>query len=200
MQALIARFVRTEERMRTYLQAKTMATSLRESLAAQGVAFTHAQCPEAVAKQFGFADWNILAAKIRAAERPVDHAGPVTLPAPIPVLRIASLELAREFYVDYLGFEFDWGGESPGTEYAQVSRGEVQLHLALESAGGKSAALLFRGVEGLAEFHRELSNRRGKFTASDIRFTPYDSREFEVADPFGNRLRFWENNPPGVSG
>ena len=23
--------------------------------------------------------------------------------------------------------------------------------------------------------------------------------EFEVTDPFGNRLRFWENNPPGVA-
>ena len=24
-------------------------------------------------------------------------------------------------------------------------------------------------------------------------------REFEVTDPFGNLLRVWENNPPGVA-
>ena len=44
-----------------------------------------------------------------------------------------------------------------------------------------------------------LMARRGKFAPTEIRFTPWDSREFEVMDPFGNQLRFWENNPPGVA-
>ena len=43
MQALIESFVRTEDRMRTYLQSKGMAKSLRESLAALGVELTHSQ-------------------------------------------------------------------------------------------------------------------------------------------------------------
>jgi len=58
MQALIESFVRKEDRMRTYLQAKAMAKSLRESLAALSVDLTHSQCLEIVAQQFGFRDWN----------------------------------------------------------------------------------------------------------------------------------------------
>jgi hypothetical protein len=75
----------------------------------------------------------------------------------------------------------------------------VQLHLAEDSEGGKPAALLFRDMTGLTALHRELVARKGKFAPTEIRFTPWDSREFEVTDPFGNRLRFWENNPPGVA-
>ena len=188
--------------MRTFLQSKAMATSLRESLAARGVALSHGQCLEIVAKQFGFADWNILAAKIRVDTQPrAQAAREVTLPEPIPVLRVASLAAAREFYVDFLGFVFDWG-DDPLPErpaYAQVSRNGVQLHVAEASEGGRAASLLFRGVEGLDAFHRELVARRGRFAPSDIVFTRWDSREFEVIDPFGNHLRFWENNPPGVA-
>lgn len=50
--------------MRTYKDAKAMAKSLRGSLAARGASFSHNECLEIVAKQFGFADWNTLAAKV----------------------------------------------------------------------------------------------------------------------------------------
>jgi len=50
--------------MRTYKDAKAMAKSLRDSLAARRVSFSHSECLEIVAKQFGFVDWNILAAKV----------------------------------------------------------------------------------------------------------------------------------------
>lgn len=75
----------------------------------------------------------------------------------------------------------------------------MQLHLAADGEGGKATALLFRDMRGLTALHRELVARQGKFTPTDIRFTPWGSREFEVTDPFGNHLRFWENNPPGVA-
>ena len=53
--------------MLTFLDAKNMARSLRAGLANRNVAITHAQALELVASQFGFDDWNILAAKIAAA-------------------------------------------------------------------------------------------------------------------------------------
>jgi len=188
--------------MRTYLQSKDMAKSLRESLAALDVNLTHGQCLDIVAKQFGFHDWNILAAKLRGETmRGESGEGPVSLEPPIPVLRITSLAAAKEFYVDFLGFEFDWGNDEPqaGGAYAQVSRDGVQLHLAQESEGGRTAALLFRDMQGLTALHRELVARKGKFAPTEIFFTRWDSREFEIIDPFGNHLRFWENNPPGVA-
>ena len=209
MQALIGSFTGTEDRMRTYLQAKAMAKSLRDALAARDTALSHSECLEIVAKQFGFGDWNILAAKIRI-ETEADASGErsIALAPPIPVLQITSLAAAKEFYVDFLGFKFDWGHEAiePAESsessdiYTQVSRDGVQLHLALATSGGRPATLLFRDMRGLTALHREISERKGRFAPTPIRFTPYDSREFEVTDPFGNRLRFWENNPPGMAG
>lgn len=53
--------------MSTYAEAKAMAKSLRDSLAAQRISFSHSQCLEIVARQLGCADWNTLAAKLRPA-------------------------------------------------------------------------------------------------------------------------------------
>ena len=56
--------------MRTYIDAKAMAKSLRNSLAASRVLLSHSKCLEIVAKQFGFADWNMLAAKLEESGQP----------------------------------------------------------------------------------------------------------------------------------
>src|SRR6185437_9009752 len=47
-----------------------MAKSLRSCLAAQSVVLSHSQCLEIVAKQFGFADWNTLSARMLPATAP----------------------------------------------------------------------------------------------------------------------------------
>ncbi len=52
--------------MRTYKDSKSMAKSLRASLAARSVLLSHGESLEIVAKQFGFADWNTLSAKLHA--------------------------------------------------------------------------------------------------------------------------------------
>jgi hypothetical protein len=53
--------------MHTYLDAKSMAKALRQSLAARSVTLSHSDCLEIVAQQFGLRDWNMLAARIEAA-------------------------------------------------------------------------------------------------------------------------------------
>jgi hypothetical protein len=58
--------------MRDFRDAKSMAHSLRDALKAKAVETTHSECLELIAKAFGFDSWNILSAKIDAAER---HAG-----------------------------------------------------------------------------------------------------------------------------
>lgn len=55
--------------MRTYKDAKTMAKSLRGSLAAGNIVLSHSKCLEIVARQFGFADWNTLAARLDVPEQ-----------------------------------------------------------------------------------------------------------------------------------
>src|SRR5262249_52877992 len=51
----------------------------------------------------------------------------------IPILRIFSVEKAKEFYVDYLGFSVDWEHhfEENTPAYLQVCRGGLMLHLLL---------------------------------------------------------------------
>lgn len=53
--------------MNTYLDAKTMAKTLRKSLSARQFNLSHSDCLELVAQQFGLANWNMLAAKIDIA-------------------------------------------------------------------------------------------------------------------------------------
>jgi ClpX C4-type zinc finger/Glyoxalase superfamily protein len=55
--------------MRDFRDAKTMAHSLRHALKARAVEITHSDSLELIAKAFGFDNWNILSAKIDAAER-----------------------------------------------------------------------------------------------------------------------------------
>ena len=50
--------------MFTQKNAKTMAKSLRDSLVDRNVSLSHSTCLEIVARQFGFADWNTLSAKL----------------------------------------------------------------------------------------------------------------------------------------
>ena len=57
--------------MRTHKDAKAMAKSLRDSLAARSVLLSHSDCLEIVAKQSGFADWNTLSAKLDVESRSV---------------------------------------------------------------------------------------------------------------------------------
>ena len=59
--------------MRSYSDAKAMARTLRRELAERKLDLTHSQCLELVARQFGLADWNTLAAAIdrMAARRPL---------------------------------------------------------------------------------------------------------------------------------
>jgi ClpX C4-type zinc finger/Glyoxalase superfamily protein len=63
--------------MRDFRDAKSMAQTLRESLAGKNFAITHSECLEIVSKQFGYDNWNILSAKIagESAPAPVNGTG-----------------------------------------------------------------------------------------------------------------------------
>jgi hypothetical protein len=54
--------------MRDFRDAKIMARALRDALKAKTVEITHTEALELIAKAFGYDNWNILSAKIEAAE------------------------------------------------------------------------------------------------------------------------------------
>ena len=186
--------------MRTYREAKAMAKSLRAALEAKNVPLSHSECLEIVAKQFGFAEWNMLSAKIGLevdARTPPPEASSISLEPPVPVIGISSAESAKRFYLDFLRFTIDWGWRDDDDRpvYAQISRSGVTLHLSEHNAPG---TILLVRMSGLDTLHRELSTTQQGY-ALRLVHTPDDRRELQVSDPFGNWLRFSENNASGVS-
>jgi hypothetical protein len=59
--------------MRDFRDAKAMARALRIALKAKGVETTHSESLELIATAFGYANWNILSAKIEAAATPASE-------------------------------------------------------------------------------------------------------------------------------
>ena len=54
-------------------------------------------------------------------------------------------------------------------------------------------------MEGIDALFREVKAKLAAARPLAIHDTFYDARELAIEDPFGNRLRFVEINPPGVS-
>jgi len=54
--------------MRDFRDAKAMAHALRDALKSRTIETTHSDCLELIANAFGYDNWNVLAAKIEAAE------------------------------------------------------------------------------------------------------------------------------------
>jgi uncharacterized glyoxalase superfamily protein PhnB len=112
----------------------------------------------------------------------------------IPILRIFSVEKAREFYLDFLGFTLDWEHrfEEDLPLYAQVSRSGLVLHLSEHHGDACPGSTVFVRMEGIEAFHRELSANRYPHARPALQDAPWNARILEVTDPFGNRLRFSE--------
>jgi len=182
--------------MRSFTDAKAMARALRDALAEKNATLSHSECLEIVARQFETPNWNVLAAKIEAAESAAPAADPVRFVDAIPILRIFSVEKAKEFYVDFLGFTIDWehrfGDNFP--LYAQVSRAGLRLHLSEHHGDASPGSTVFIWMRGIAEYHRELLGKNYRYYRPGLEDAPWDARVMEVGDPFGNKLRFSEPN------
>jgi hypothetical protein len=177
--------------MRTILDAKAMATTLRTSLKERGIEISHSRALETVAAQFGFRDWNTLAAEIGST----GGTEAISFRRAIPILRIFSEEKAREFYLDYLGFSIDWEHRfEPGMPlYMQIHRSDLILHLSEHHGDGTPGSTLFLEMTGIAEFHAELAAKSYKFARPGLERQSYGIT-LTVGDGFGNNLRFCERN------
>ncbi|MET4514428.1 ClpX C4-type zinc finger protein [Bradyrhizobium sp. 2TAF36] len=69
--------------MRDFRDAKAMARSLRDALNAKAVQTTHSEALELIAKAFGYENWNILSAKIDAAQPSAGVQNPAQQDRPI---------------------------------------------------------------------------------------------------------------------
>lgn len=79
--------------MRDYRDAKAMAQTLRQALKERSVSLTHSESLELVAKILGFADWNVLSARIHARPPSAASAGQTMPVLKRPVLPLRDLVL-----------------------------------------------------------------------------------------------------------
>ena len=118
--------------------------------------------------------------------------------ATAPVLRIFSVEKAREFYLDFLGFsvEFEhrFGPDLP--LYLGIARGELELHLSEHHGDATPGSAVFVRMIGIDEFHAELTAKKYPHNRPGIEEQPW-GRVVSVTDPFANRIHFCERPAAG---
>lgn len=166
--------------------AKTAARALRRSLAATEITIPHSRALEIVSQQLGFADWNTASAVLSA---PRAGSG-----AAVPVLRIHEEALAREFYLDYLGFEVDWEHRfEPGMPlYLRIRRNKTALDLSEHHGDGTPGTVVWIPVASADAFHADISGRPHPRLRPGIDRDAPGGPTIEVTDPFANVLRFCE--------
>lgn len=72
--------------MRDFRDAKAMAHSLRDALKVKAMEITHSESLELIAKTFGYDNWNVLSARIDAAQPPSNPAAGQRAPAQPAIL------------------------------------------------------------------------------------------------------------------
>jgi hypothetical protein len=90
---------------------------------------------------------------------------PIVLQSITPILRIFDVAKAKEFYVGYLGFNWDWEHrfDDNAPLYAQVSRSNVILHLSEHYGDGAPGASIAIYMTGIEAFHAALKAKNYKY-------------------------------------
>lgn len=105
----------------------------------------------------------------------------------VPILPADDLRVAREFYVDRLGFQIRFEASEDGiTGLLGLERGAICLTIDAPMSGhGREACVSFE-VESADRYYEEWRDR------VEIRRPPqnepWGARTFDVLDPFGNTL------------
>ena len=114
-------------------------------------------------------------------------------PAPVPEIPAANVDKAAEYYVNHLGFTFDWGDDEGGI--AGISRGSCRLFITnrafRESYGNTGPITFWLNLDNKAqvdELHAEWRLARAKIV-SEPEDKPWKLREFTAVDLDGNRIR-----------
>lgn len=117
----------------------------------------------------------------------------MNLSAAIPVLRIFSVEKAKEFYLDFLGFTLDWehrfGEDFP--LYMQVHRSGLTLHLSEHHGDATPGSTVFVPVDDIDALCRDLQSRPYTYAKPAVETVDW-GKQMQLTDPFANRLRFCE--------
>jgi len=112
----------------------------------------------------------------------------------VPTFRIFSLDKAREFYLDFLGFKVDWehrfDPEAP--VFMQVSRDGLAIHLSEHHGDGTPGSVVYVYMTGVEALHDELNAKKYRYNRPGLEKREWGMTELTVTDPFNNRITFGE--------
>ena len=105
----------------------------------------------------------------------------------VPILPVDDLRVAKEFYVDALGFQVMYEASEDGKNGLMgLARGTIRITLDCPMAGHGRDACVSLLVESADAYYQEWHNK------VEIRRPPknedWDARTFDVIDPFGNTI------------
>lgn len=109
-----------------------------------------------------------------------------------PVLRIFDEKKAREFYIEFLGFEirFEHRFEDGLPLYMGLEKSNITIHLSEHHGDvcpGSHIRIITDDVDSLG---KELREKKYKYSRPSAHKTPWGSSEMTITDPFGNKLTF----------
>ena len=126
------------------------------------------------------------------------------LPAAVPEIPVSNVETAAGYYVDVLGFHFDWGNDEGGI--GGISQDDCRMFLTNASfrahygtSGPATVWLNLQSKQAVDELYERWSRAGAKVIATP-EDKPWHLREFRIEDIDGNQLRVfydfsWEQEP-----
>ena len=116
-----------------------------------------------------------------------------SFPAAVPEVPVSNIEKAAEYYVNVLGFRFDWGNDEGGV--GGISQGACRIFLTNEqfrasygTGGPVMVWLNLNSKQEVDELHHRWKQAGAKIVA-EPEDKPWNLREFRVKDLDGNQLR-----------
>ena len=110
-----------------------------------------------------------------------------------PIFPVTDLQRSVAYYTRSLLFSvgFEWADtDGEPVRYAILQNGNTELHLTAAETSRQVVAYFF--VDGVAAYYDAVKAAGAKITC-EIEDLPWDMREFEIADPDGNRLIFGQH-------
>jgi uncharacterized glyoxalase superfamily protein PhnB len=116
-----------------------------------------------------------------------------SFPQAVPEIPVSHVEKAAEYYVNVLGFSFDWGNDAGGI--GGISQGDCRMFLTnapfREGVGPASPVIVWLNLgskQEVDELFERWKNAGAKILEA-VEDKPWNLREFRVADLDGNQLR-----------
>lgn len=114
---------------------------------------------------------------------------------PTPIFRIFDEDKAREFYLDFLGFEvvFEHRFEDDMPLYMGIRHGDCVIHLSGHHGDCTPGARIRIPSKGLSEYCAALRAKNYRHARpGEPCEVPWGGKEIGIGDPFGNTLTFFE--------